>query len=229
MPTDQKSLENSIDRENKALANTIEKLNFYMDKTGQTLFGLAAQMGIKYQPLYRLVYKKYLPTINSLHGIANYFNCNISELIMDEIFIDIPTFNTPAQVLSKLPSGVLRVYVPFSFREELIAKDFFALKVDDIKTDKDNTGNINIVPRNKHYQIFYWDSTVDIGIFLVKHNDNHTILEILNKSRTHILTKDNENEKSLLISEIQSIAKFFCYVEIPYSNPEQIILHGKER
>ncbi|MCC2645852.1 MAG: hypothetical protein K0R94_1630, partial [Burkholderiales bacterium] len=59
-----------LNQEVTVLDNVINKLQVYMDQNGQTLYGLASTMGFAYQPFYRLMTKKHLPTLNSLSIIA---------------------------------------------------------------------------------------------------------------------------------------------------------------
>ena len=95
--------------EEKTIDNIIEKLTVYMDRNNQTMHGLATTMGFSYQPFYRLMTKKSLPTITSLASISKYLNCTISQLTDENIFLDIKSFDSIANYLIAKSNKNIRI------------------------------------------------------------------------------------------------------------------------
>src|SRR5690349_12135949 len=103
----------NISCEHIALTNVINKLQIYMDQNKQTLHGLAATMGFSYQPFYRLITKKHMPTISSLGLIASHLNCSIAEVTSENIFIDINCYKNIDANFNAANNNKCRVYIPY--------------------------------------------------------------------------------------------------------------------
>lgn len=193
--------------EDIALNNVINKLQIYMEQTNQTLHGLATTMGFTYQPLYRLMTKKHLPTISSLGLIATHLKCNISELTSENIFIDINCYSDMAANFNTKSNTKCRAYIPYKEYSVLLQHSFFAVK--DKNTNNKMTSNDNI------YQLFYHvDSILMDGLFLVNYNSKKTLITVLSVSSKYIVIEEKNQEVKIDIKSIQPIAKFFSYLEL---------------
>lgn len=197
-----------------ALDNAIYKLKIYMDRTKQTLHGLANTMGFAYQPFYRLMTKKHIPTISSFGIIASHLNCTISELTNDTFFLDINYFQNITDDLSQETENKCRVYIPHEKYKNYLHEYFFALST---KAIKNNTTQENL------YYLFYLSKNINIdGTFLVKHNNKIKIINVLSVSSKFIVIEDNQQEIKIDLNEITPIAKLFSYLEINKDNDTKL-------
>ncbi|MFN8769532.1 MAG: hypothetical protein ACK5Z5_01255 [Neisseriaceae bacterium] len=203
------NLENSP--ENVALNNVINKLQIYMDKNKQTLYGLATTMGFAYQPFYRLVTKKHLPTISSFGLIASHLNCSISELANENIFIDICCYTNMSADLNDESGEKCRVYISYQEYQKYLSNRFFAVKCQDIVYNEIN----KVVNLGTLYHLFYCvDSFLIDGIYLVKDNDKKKLINVLSISSKFLIIEENGKEVKVDIEQIQPIAKLFSYLEL---------------
>ena len=197
-----------------ALDNAIYKLKIYMDRTKQTLHGLANTMGFAYQPFYRLMTKKHIPTISSFGIIASHLNCTISELTNDTFFLDINYFQNIMDDLSQETENKCRVYIPHEKYKNYLHEYFFALST---KAIKSNAAQENL------YYLFYLSSKINIdGTFLVKHNNKIKIINVVSVSSKFIVIEDNHQEIKIDLNEITPIAKLYSYLEINKNNDTKL-------
>lgn len=190
-----------------ALDNIVNKLQIYLRRTNQTLYGLAASMGFQYQPLYRIMSKKHIPTIVSVELIAKYFKCTVAELIQEKVFLDIKYYDDFSQILNISNVDTCRIYISYVTYLPLIQYNFFAVK------------HNNILAKNglyQTYQIFYYiDKFLLGGKYLVEHNGQKIIINILSISSKEIIVETSTNqEEKIDISLIKPIAKFFNTFEV---------------
>ncbi len=190
-----------------ALDNIVNKLQIYLRRTNQTLYGLAASMGFQYQPLYRIITKKHIPTIVSVELIAKYFKCTVAELIQEKVFLDIECYDDFSQIFNINKVDMCRIYIPYTAYLPLIQYNFFAVKY----------SNISAKNASHHtYQVFYSiDKLLLNGEYIVEYNGQKVIMNILGISSKEITVKTSSNqEKKIDTSLIKLIAKFFNTFEI---------------
>lgn len=193
------------------LDNVINKLQISMDQNDQTLYGLASKMGFSYQPFYRIITKKHLPTIDSLVMIAKHFDCSVSELINEKIFCDVQLFSKVNDLIKQQLKSIIRIYVPYAEFIPLIKKEFFCLE--DIP-DKEilNTKASNIY-------VFYKTNTIEMdGIFLVHYQNKIRLLNIVSVSSKYIVIEEDKQEIKIEQCAIQTIAKFFNFLMLNYDS-----------
>lgn len=160
------------------LDNVINKLQIYMDQNKQTLYGLAAKMGFAYQPFYRLMTKKHLPTLNSLTIIASHFDCTVAELIHEDVFIDVDCFDNFADAVSAKRAPKIRAYIPYDKYIQLINSNFFAVKGQVPWQSYEQTSTDHKSSDSK-YALFYRVDTMSIdGVFLVNYKSKDVLLEV---------------------------------------------------
>lgn len=204
--------------------NIIEKLQLYMKKNNHTMHGLASAMGFDYQPFYRLMTKKSLPTLSSLNHIAQKLNCTVAELIAEQIFIDLPCFSNLNDYLSAGSSENLRVYLTKDMLQDSF--DFFAVKCQLSKTTL-SLHNVSYVSNTNIYQMFLITPKIHIdGFFLVKYNKEIITLEVLSISSKLITANYNGSVIQIPVEELVVYAQFLSYIELP--NPSQTIILGKK-
>lgn len=206
------SQENTSDSpEMIALNNVINKLQVYMDRNNQTLHGLASTMGFAYQPFYRLVTKKHLPTISSLGLIATHLNCSIAELTHENIFLDICSYENILDDLTAENNSKYRIYIPYEEYIKHLRSHFFALKCQKVqygKVDKE-------VYLDELFQLFF--STDDFfmdGIYLVQYHGEKVLMNVLSISSKFVVIEENNQEVKIDIESLKVIAKLFSYLEI---------------
>ncbi|MCE3269018.1 MAG: hypothetical protein K0R49_1270 [Burkholderiales bacterium] len=213
-----------LNQEVTVLDNVINKLQVYMDQNGQTLYGLASTMGFAYQPFYRLMTKKHLPTLNSLSIIAAHFNCTVSELIHEDVFMDIDCFNSFDDVIGTINPSKIRIYIPYNNFLPLIHNNFFAMKAAYPELNGDHK-NSDMPIVNCRDTVFYKIDNISIdGIFLVNFKSKNILLEVLSISSKFIIAILDGKETKIDISSIKPIAQFFSYLTLV--NKSQPIIVG---
>lgn len=196
---------NIKNEEEDVIDNVIKKLQIHMDYNKQTLFGLASKMGFSYQPFYRLFTKKHLPTINSLNMIANYFDCNISELIDDEIFLDINCYSNYNDYYKNIKQkDIIRIYINYKEYLLLLNKTFFAIQISDTIEQE--------APIN-YYKIFYQTDSFNYdGYYLSNYDAKNIFLKIVNVSSSYVTAIIDNKEFKVTLDKIKPIAKFYNYL-----------------
>ncbi|MCC2624388.1 MAG: hypothetical protein K0R14_261 [Burkholderiales bacterium] len=200
------------------LDNVINKLQIYMDQNKQTLYGLAAKMGFAYQPFYRLMTKKHLPTLNSLTVIASHFGCSVAELIHEDVFIDVDCYDSFADAVNMKKSPKIRAYVPYKKYSQLIYSNFFAVKghVPWQGYEQSSTDHKAI---DSKYAIFYRVDTISIdGVFLVNYKSKDVLLEVVSVSSKYVIALLNGKETKIDVASIKPIAHFFSYLTLMKKN-----------
>jgi hypothetical protein len=209
------NIKNSPDEE--ALDNAIYKLKIYMDRTKQTLHGLANTMGFAYQPFYRLMTKKHIPTISSFGLIASHLNCTISELTNDTFFLDINYYQTLVADFTEESTKKCRVYIPHEKYKEFIHEHFFALST---KVFKDNA--MNYWQDNLFYLFFITKDIKIDGLFLVEYKNEVTIINVTSVSSKFIVIESDGVEQKVELKDIKPKARLFNYLEITNDNHTKI-------
>jgi transcriptional regulator with XRE-family HTH domain len=196
------------------LDNVINKLQIYMDQNKQTLYGLAAKMGFAYQPFYRLMTKKHLPTLNSLTIIASHFDCSVSELIHEDVCIDVDCFDNFADAISKKKAPKVRTYIPYNKFLPIMNSNFFAVKAHVPWHGYEQSGSDH-KPADNKYAVFYRVDTISIdGVFLVNYKSKDVLLEVLSVSSKYIIALLNGKETKIDVDSIKPIAHFFSYLTL---------------
>jgi transcriptional regulator with XRE-family HTH domain len=214
-------MQNSI--EVKSIDNIIEKLQLHMQRNNQTMHGLASSMGFDYQPFYRLMTKKSLPTVSSLDHIASKLNCSISELIADDVFLNVASFDSIKNYLADKSSNLIRVYVRGEILQD--AEECIAIKTG-INSTEYCLNNIPYSLNTNVYQLFTVTSRINIdGFFLVKYKNEITMLEVINISSKLITAKYNGKIIQIPVENLIPYAKFITYIELP--NQFQNTAYGK--
>lgn len=197
--------------ETPVLDNVINKLHIYMEQNDQTLYGLASKMGFSYQPFYRIITKKHLPTIDSLVMIANHFNCTVSELIADKVFCDINLFAKANDIIKQQIKSNIRIYIPYTQFLPLVKKEFFCLE------ELPEKGILGMDTSDAY--VFYKTEVIDIdGIFLVMHQNKIRLLNVVSISSKYIVVEENKQEIKIEQCEVQALAKFFNFLTINYDS-----------
>lgn len=196
--------------EDEVMDNVVNKLRIYMEKNALTLHGLASKIGFAYQPFWRLMTKKHSPTINSLSMIVPHFDCTISELINDNVFLDVALFNNVEAFINKNDiESKIRIYIPHTQFLPLIHKQFVAIK---ICLQKHNTTS-DLQPFD--ISVFYLVNSIDIdGVFLVNYNNENILLDVFSISTKYIWTYLNGKEVKIDKSQVVPLAKFFNYLNL---------------
>ncbi|MCC2624396.1 MAG: hypothetical protein K0R14_269 [Burkholderiales bacterium] len=214
-------MQNSI--EVKSIDNIIEKLQIHMQRNKQTMHGLASSMGFDYQPFYRLMTKKSLPTVGSLDHIASKLNCSISELIADDVFLDIASFESIEDYLAGKPSDFIRVYIRGEMLQD--AEECIAIKTSINETEY-NLNNIPYTVNTNVYQLFTVTRKINIdGFFMVKYKNKTTMLEVINISSKIITAKYDNKIIQIAVEDLIPYAKFITHIELP--NQFQNTAYGK--
>lgn len=202
-----------------ALNNVINKLQIYMDRNKQTLHGLATTMGFAYQPFYRLMTKKHLPTISSFGLIASHLNCSIAELSHENVFLDINYYSDISEYLKRENSETCRIYIPYEQYRNHLNSSFFAIQSKQ-KNIKDKCA------ANSHgqlYELFYSvDNILMDGTFLAEYKDKKILINVLSISSKFIIIEENSTEVKVDIKLITPIAKFFSYLELTSHNTTKL-------
>jgi len=211
------------DIDTKSIENIIEKLQIHMQRNNQTMHGLASSMGFDYQPFYRLMTKKSLPTISSLNHIAEKLNCSISELLADHIFIDIPSFTSIENYLANRSAAPIRIFITKEMLQDM--DECIAIKTD-IPNKNHQLNNIEYLLNTNVYQLFTVTSKINIdGFFLVKYKKQITILEVVSISSKVIMAMVDGKIVQIPTEDLEAYAKFITYIELP--NPFQNTVPGK--
>lgn len=211
----------------KAIDNVIEKLQVYMNRKDQTMHGLAHSMGFAYQPFYRLMTKKNLPTISSLDSIAQNLGCTISELTSSEVFLDVPCYDSIESYLENKTTNTVRVYLPYEMLQSFLKEELIVLKTSLISKQLDfDLNNINYFANTNVYQLFTVSKKLSLdGFYLVKYQNKMQILETLSVSSKMITAKIKGATVQVPFAELEIFAKFISYVELP--NHRQQVVYGK--
>lgn len=208
----------------KSIDNIIKKLQVYMQRNSQSMHGLANLLGFAYQPFYRLMTKKNFPTISSLSSISKNLKCSIAELTGDEVFLDVPCYETLDNVILNDSSSMVRIYMPYELLKLIMHDQFFV-----VKTYLDKTlCNINGVEYDFNtnvYQIFSKVSKIDLdGFFLVRYKGETVVLEVINVSRTVIAAKYQNKSTAVPVGELSVFGKFVCFAELKQSDLNHVSL-----
>ncbi len=212
-----------LNQEVTVLDNVINKLQVYMDQNKQTLYGLASTMGFAYQPFYRLITKKHLPTLNSLTIIAAHFDCSVSELIHEDIFIDINCFDSFDDAALMKETSKIRVYIPYKQFLPLTHNSFFAVKAPaSEQTSKQNKGEVQLIANG--CSVFYRLDYINIdGIFLINYKSKNMLIEVLSVSSKYIVALLNGKETKIDVHSIRPIARFFSGLALINKNQPIIV------
>jgi hypothetical protein len=187
-------------KENLLIENIINKLQIYMTKNNQNLYSLATTIGFAYQPFYRLIKNRNLPTISSLAMIADHLHCSIEELINDKIFLDVNVIDNFNEIANLDNYQKSRIYIPYNNYLQHVHDKFFAIKLTEMRLDG--------VEYCKVYTIV--DQISTDGEFMVNYQDNITQFNVISTSSKFIIIESNNEEQRIQQDQFQPIAKFFC-------------------
>lgn len=214
-------MQNSI--EVKDIDNVIQKLQIHMQLNNQSMHGIANSIGLDYQPFYRLMTKKSLPTVGSLDHIAQKLNCTIAELIADDTFLDTQSFTSIENFLANKPAELIRVYVKAEVLQDI--GKCIAIKTN-INAVETHLSNISYILNTNVYQLFTITKKINVdGFFLVKYKKKITVLEVISTSSKIIIIKWDKNIIQVPIEDLEAYARFVTYIELP--NSEQNVAYGK--
>ena len=169
-----------------------------MEKNNQSLFGLASAFGFEYQPVQRLMKGTNTPNITSMSKIAENLNCTISELISDQIIIEVQLVNSYPDLIDKNNSELANIYIPISIYSLRINSDFFAIKSTSIKES-----DINI------YQLYSTCNEINKeGLYLTEYQNKLLKLNVISTSSQFIITEHDGIEERILQAELSPKAEF---------------------
>jgi transcriptional regulator with XRE-family HTH domain len=224
-------MSNSKKTENKDVENVINKINLYIKKSGITLHQFASNVGYTYQTLYRLLNQHFLPSITSLQTISTYFNCSISELIDNNVFIDIPVYENFHKFLLKAKANdTIRIYLSYEEFVPIFDKDFFAIKntLNQIEC-KYLINDLEIVLNTDCCQVFYKTDKISTdGHYFVKYQSEEKILNIVSVARASVVVDFKGDMKHIPVTNIIPIAyylntAFYPNYKTQYLNCEPIV------
>ncbi|HLX52879.1 MAG TPA: hypothetical protein VKR58_03005, partial [Aquella sp.] len=174
-------------------------------------------------PFYRLITKKHLPTLNSLSVIASHFDCSVSELIHDDIFIDVDYFNNFDDAVSVVKTTKIRIYIPYKDFLPLIHNNFFAIQpIVSNQTGKQKQTEIHKAASSG--AIFYRVDNISIdGIFLVNYKSKNMLIEVLSVSSKFIVAVLDGKETKIDMTDIKPIARFFSGLTLIDKNQNTIV------
>jgi transcriptional regulator with XRE-family HTH domain len=178
--------------------NVAKKLEIYMQRNNRTMFALSKLMNIDRQPFYRILSRKYVPTISSLFVIASNLNCTVYELISEKVFIDIP------------------VYDDFSLKDKCIT---FRIYISN--QDYEIIGDLSIYGVNHNNKIRIYYNILDFsndGVYIVNLNNSRVEIEILSAGSKLVIAKIKNEEHRLSRDQIEPIAKYFKEAPIVEDN-----------
>lgn len=190
-------------KEAKLIDNIINKLNIYMERNKQNLFSLANSFGFAYQPFYRLIKYRNLPTITSLAMISDNLNCTIEELISDDIFLDIDVVEqidsliTPSN--TSTTKETIRFHIPYEQYLPYISDKFFAIKL-----------NENLPVKAEQYRIYILTDKINIdGNFIVEYQGQLIDLNVISISTKFVIAFIDDQEQRIPQDLLKPIAKLF--------------------
>jgi len=202
-------------KESRLVDNIITKLQIYMAQNNQTLYSLATTIGFAYQPFYRLIKNRNLPTISSLSMIADHLNCSIEELISDKFWIYIDVIDN-LNAISKIGKNDAQYKIYISCKDYLphINEKFFALKTKDVKL-------IGV----DYCKIYYLTNQINTdGEFIVNYQGKTSVMNVISTSSKFIIVESNNEELRIQQDQIQSVAKFFNNLLL--LDPSEQYIHG---
>ncbi|MCX8515039.1 MAG: helix-turn-helix domain-containing protein [Burkholderiales bacterium] len=179
--------------------NIISKLQIHMDKTEQTLYSLSATLGFEYQPFYRLMKNKKLPTISSIAMITEHLQCSIEDLISDKILVEVSLIDSIENIqtlevteTTKVPM-LIQEYLPY------IHNTFVALKIEALE-------HLQI----EHYKLYCKIDQINTdGVFIARYQGQIVEFNVISTSSTFIIVENDNNEQRIPQDQIEPIAKFF--------------------
>lgn len=195
----------------KDIENVINKINIYIKKHEITLHQFANSVGHNYQTLYRLLNNHFLPSMASLQTIAKYFNCTISELTNDNIFIDIPLYeNFDEFKAGNSINHNIRIYLPYQIFLPIYDREFFAIKNSLSQVEqKYQINDLDIILNTNCCQIFYKTNQITLdGNYYVTYQSDSKMLNVLSVSRSSVIVNVKGAINHLSISEIIPIAYY---------------------
>jgi len=182
------------EQELELVNNVDKKLEIYRQRNNRTMFGLSKLMNIDRQPFYRILSRKYVPTISSLFIIARNLNCTVHELISEKVFIDILVYE---DLTLKDKNNTFRIYIS--------------------NQDYEIIGSLNLygVIRNNKIRIYCSIlNFINDGVYIVNLNNERVEIEILSAGSELIIAKIKNEEQRLNRDQIKPIAKYFKEVPI---------------
>lgn len=194
----------------RLINNIINKLNIYMQRNKQNLFSLANSFGFAYQPFYRLIKHRSVPTFPSLAMIACNLNCSLEELISDDVFIDIPVIEDISQCKSIDKCPTIRFYIPYEQYQPCIDDNFFAMRT-----------NEDTLYKAEHYKIYiFTKSFSSAGEFMVSYKSKvkqqpsvvkikHLNVVAVGSEHIYINNKEDNSEEKSSTKLYTPIAKVF--------------------
>lgn len=179
--------------------NIRTKLEIYMEKNNQSLFALASAFGFEYQPVQRLMKGSNTPNISSMSMIAENLNCTISELISDQMLINIKLVDSYQDFIDQNINEVADVYININEYMRKIDSDFFAI-----------SSNItNEEEQPKRYRLYSTCSEiVKEGVYLVEYENKLLELNVISTSSQFIISEKNKVEQRIYQKDISPKAEF---------------------
>lgn len=196
MNTDKNNL---TDIENTIADNIISKLQIYMTQTNQTLYSLASSLGFAYQPFYRLIKNRNIPTMTSLIPIANHLHCSVEELLSDKFILIVDMLDNINGFASTENNPKVKIRIPYKDYLSYVNDKFIALGTNDIK-----------VPGVKYCKIYVMTDQINTdGEFIAKHKGKISVLNVISTSSKFIIVESGNEEQRISQDEIEPVAKLF--------------------
>lgn len=185
-------------KEAALIDNIISKLQIHMEKTQQTLFSLSATLGFEYQPFYRLMKNRKLPTISSIAMITEHLQCSIDDLISDKILVEINLVDSMESMQNLELSNLTKIYMPIKEYLPYIHNSFVALKVESIE-------HLKI----EYYKLYCKTNQINTdGRFIARYQEEFVELNVISTSSTFVIIEENGNEERIPQNQIEPVAKF---------------------
>lgn len=208
----------------QAIDNVIEKLQLHIQRTKQSMHELANKLDFGYQPFFRLMTKKNLPTVSALDSIAKILNCTISELTSNNAFLDVPAYNSIDDFQKEKSIGSVRVYLAKSILNQFLHDELIAIKASlATQSVAYKLNDIAYISNENLYQLFKVSNELaSEKLFVVNHENQIKLMEFSTVTNEMIITIVNDAEVRIPIGDISIIAKFIGYVELPSIATQQV-------
>lgn len=182
------------DIEIKLVTYVAQKLEIYMQKNNKTIFSLAKIMNIDRQAFYRIINKKNAPTISSLFTIATKLECSIQELIDENIFVDIPIYESIN--LNKI-SQTKRIFIPYQDYMNISSAELFGIQV------------------ARELRVYYKINNIfSDGFYILQYKSKTVEIEILSAGTKLLIASIEGKEKRINNEHVFPVAKFYKQVPI---------------
>lgn len=199
---------------NELLNNLSLKLKRYLSDNNLSILQLSKISDIKYQTLKRLVITdnvESLPNIASIHALATYFKCSISELLDDKVKISIKMFTSIDAYLQQSSLCSVNVFLPIEQVTKITNNNtIFAIQSN--TSEQKDLVIYDIEYKNcvQVVQIFVeMDHLEYDGYYLARINNSCSVIKVISVSSSFLIIEENNKEIKINRETIHIIAKYY--------------------